>query len=150
MQQVKLSGSVTVAPPTVSDSTFPGGVYTGVLTTLPSPKQAPVYDSHTRNLNAPSDYVTLYGIGPADTVTKGNFLFIRTTSLIWFEVTFQNTPSNTVSEFPVMGTMLIEVPDLNAITLLRAKGTGYIEYCVTGNQLTRVEERGIKNGRVPS
>lgn len=134
MQQVKLDGSVSVAPPTVSDSTFPAGVYSSKLTTLPSPKQAPVYDSHTRNLSSPSAYTTLTGIGPNDTVTAGNFLYIRTTSLIWIEITFKQTPSDIVSEIPVMGTLIIEVSDTNAISLLRAKGSGYIEYCVTGNQ----------------
>jgi len=136
MQQVRLSGTFSIAPPTVSESTFPGGVFTGQLSTLPAPKQAPVYEAQNRNLNSANAYVGLSGVGPADSVTKGNTLYIRTSNLIWIRLTFSNLPSDIVSEIPVQGMLILEIPDNNALILLEAKGTGYIEYACTGNQLT--------------
>lgn len=133
--QLKVEGSFVASPPTVTDATFPGAVFNAKLQLLPSPKQSSVWSGDVKNLNSPSAYVTLSGLGPSDNVTRANTFYIRCTSPIYVRYTTVALPDPIVAEIPVQGLCILEFPDANAATLIEVKGTGFLEYFVSGNQL---------------
>lgn len=137
MGQVKLSLSLNIGPTSAGEDVFPGQEIDIASTTNPSPKTSQVRDSHTRNLNSASAFVALSGIGPDDTVTNANILYVRTTSPMRIRVTYKDLPADLVSVFVVQGTYFMEVPDSNPIILLEAMGVGFIEYATSGNQLLK-------------
>jgi hypothetical protein len=135
MGQVKLQGSVIIGPVVAGDDVFPGDILNVTLSTSVNPKPCQVWDGNTRSLNSPNAYAVLFGVGAIDTVTKGNFLVVRCVSPMMVRLTFSQLPVNIVSEFFVQGQMLIEIPDANPLIALEAKGSGFITYAVSGNQL---------------
>lgn len=138
MGQLVLSGSLTAGPAIVTDTTFPGAVSTVSLTSTPEPKPSQVCSGvKARNVNSPNAFIALSGVGPTDDVTQGDTLYFRCRSPMQIRVTFANPlvpMSPLVSVLPVNGTVLLEVPQNQYITLVEVQGVGQVEYLASGQQ----------------
>lgn len=136
--QLQLNGSLVVAPPMVTDTTFPESTSTISLTCTPSPKPSQVCSgAKQRNANSPNAFITLSGVGPADDVTQADTLYFRCRSPMQIRLTFYNpiNPSApVVSVTPVNGTYFAEYPQNQYLTLLEVQGSGQIEYLASGQQ----------------
>ena len=133
-----LQGSLTVSPPSVSETTFPGSVSDTLLSTTPSPKPSAVCSGiKSRNINSPSTFATLTGVGVGDDVSQGDTLYFKCRSPMVLRVTTANPilpGSPLVSLLPICGTIVWEVPQSSYITLLEVQGVGQAEYLVSGQQ----------------
>lgn len=133
--QVRLSGTMIAGPAQVSECwEFPSGTTTIPLALFPACKQFVVATGDQFvNLNSPSSFATLAGVGT--TVTRGHTLLVRTQTSISFRLTQQDpslTP--TVKVIPgVDGLLLLEFGVGFELSLLEAEGVGNVEYSVWGN-----------------
>lgn len=134
MGQLSLDGSVQVGPVSSGDNVFPSATSSVNLTSYPNPKPSLVDTGFTtRNVNSPSSFLALSGVGTGDTVTKGDTLYLKCLQKMRVRVTFADTPSDLVSVFIVVGTLVLEADQAsNYIKLLEVMGTGPIEYLVSG------------------
>ena len=130
MAQLQLDGTVTVGPTTSGSNTFPGAINTVSFSSM---KPAQVYSSDVRQVSSPSAYVALSGVGSTDTVTKANFLYIKTNAPMLIRTTMDDAPSDIVAAEWVQGTFIKEFPSNHELVLLEVQGTGTIEYFVSGN-----------------
>lgn len=134
-----LDGSINIGPTSGGSGGFPASQSSVALASTPSPKSSSVDSGFVvRNINSPSAFVALTGVGAADSVTQCDTFTIRCQSALRVRVTFSDTPSDLVSELVVMGTLLIEAPPQsntpapNYIKLIEVKGVGIIEYLASG------------------
>lgn len=136
MAQLRITGSLTCGPAIVTDNTFPAGSSTTEFTSTPSPKPSAVDTGlPTRQVNSPSSYTTLTGVGDTDTVTKADTLYLRTVSPMLVRLTFAQTGGpDLASEVPVHGLLLVEVPTAQYLKLVEVKGAGAVEYLASGQQ----------------
>jgi len=133
-----LAGSIVVGPAVVSETAFPGAVSTVQLDTTPDQKNSACNSGvKNRTINTPNAFITLSGVGPTDDVTQGDTLYFRSRSPVSVRLTFNNPlvpMSPTVSVIPVNGTLILEAPQSQYLTLLEVQGSGQIEYLVSGQQ----------------
>lgn len=134
MNSLQLSGTLTLNPQNASDGSFPSA-NTSVPFTLntggnskPSPADTGV--DH-RQVNSPSTYVTLGGIGAGDDVTAGDTLYIRTNVPMWIKCTYQGS-SAAPAEEPIKGLKIIELDPSFPLTKVEVKGSGLVEWFASG------------------
>lgn len=135
--QISLDGSFTVTPPGSGiGSSFPGGAVNMPMTLTPTPKQSLVRSGpDVRTINSSDAYVTLTGVGDDDAVTKANTLYLRNNGPMMVKLTFDSSPSADIeSEFPLYGTIVLECGDTKYLKKVEVKGSGTIEFFVSGNQ----------------
>ena len=135
MGQAELSGSIVFGPSAGGSGAFPSSTDTIQLETNPSPKQFnAATGTLSRQLNSPSAYLTLTGVGTTDTVQQCGLLYFRCDSGIKLRLTFTDPAggADIVSEIPVAGTLVLEPPSNGPIKLLEAKGSARIEYGASG------------------
>lgn len=131
---VVMSGSIIAGPQGSGDCGFPSGILNIVFSSFPAQKSAGAKTSNSKTLNSPSAYVALDGLGSAETVTQGNFLYLRTTSPLNIRLTTKaDSGPDVVAIIPLQGVMIIEFPTPNYLLLLEAKGVGLVEYFASGN-----------------
>jgi len=132
---VAINGTLIAGPPTASDSSFPAGVTNIVFGTNPGQKPAPVQTgAQVRQLNSPSTFVALDGVGVGETLIEGNTFYARTQSPMKYRITFKETPVDVVSVIYPKGLLIVEIDEQHPILLIEAMGVGTIEYYVSGNQ----------------
>lgn len=132
MGTVVLGGSIVLSPS--GDCGVPSGITNIQFAGFPQNKSATVSAYNTKSLNTPApSFFTLDGIGPSESVTQGNFLYIRTTSPIRFRFTSQGPSGDDVSVLTIQGVVLLEFNSANYLKLLEAQGVGTVEYLVSGN-----------------
>ena len=137
MAQVTISGSLSVAPATVTDSTFPAATSSVPLTTTPIPKVCAVDTGIQRgNINSPSSYAALSGVGASpETVTQGSILYVRCAVPMLFKLAFHNPlGADDEAVIPITGTVIMEFDPSRYLTALSVKGSGTIEWYVGGPQ----------------
>ncbi len=130
----ELSGNLR-AGPSQGGETFPSSSADVPLQLLSKQKAFNAATSVlVRQLNAASPaFVALDGLGPTETVTKGTLLYVRTQSPIVLRLTTSNPPgADVVAVVPVLGTVIMEFPDVRCLVLLEAQGTAMIEHFVCG------------------
>lgn len=129
---VNLQGNLIAGPPKSSGTTFPTGFVNVQFELTPPNKDASVQVYQQLNLASADAYATLPGVGT--TVTKGTFLYLRTTAKMMVRLTI-NKDDNTqeVSVLYVQGVHVLELPSQNYLELLEAQGVGVIEYFASGN-----------------
>lgn len=136
MGQLVLDGALTAGPSSSADGTFPGTTFNEPLFATPNPK---VFGACTgvlqRNFNSPGAFVTLSGVGAADTVQKGDTLYFKANAVIKLRITTVDPEggADLVSTIPVYGSLLIEVPITGYLKLVEAKGVGTIVYMASGS-----------------
>ena len=135
---VKITGQLTLGSQQACDSAFPAGLLQlsfGLVGGCPGTKAAPVSTYHTPNLNSPSAFATLDGVGSGESVTKANTLYFFSKTPVQLRLTTDDgLGGSVVATVPVYGLVLLEFPDTMFLKLLEAKGTGQLEYVASGNQ----------------
>jgi hypothetical protein len=133
--QLTLSGNLVAGPPLATSDSFPAArinlpirllegtlgysVATGIL---------------SRNLSSPLAYIALQGVGPADTVTKALFLYLKSDAAFSLRLTFDDgLGGDIVAVLP--STRLIagmQFDSMQFLKLIEAKGSAKLEYFVCG------------------
>jgi hypothetical protein len=131
---VNINGTLISGPPVASDSSFPSGVTNIVFGTQPPQKSANVQTQNVRQVNSPTAFVSLDGVGVGETLTQGNTFYARVQSPMQLRFTFDSTPTPIVSVIPVQGLYIFEADPSHPIILVEVMGSGTIEYFVSGNQ----------------
>jgi hypothetical protein len=130
-----LQGTLVSGPPRSASGTFPAGLVSIAFTLRPANKSAAVSVKAVRNLQSPSSYATLHGIGSGEDVAQANFLFVQTDNPIDIRITSDDgAGGSVVAVVSVNGLLMIEKPADKFIKLLEAQGTGVVEYFASGNQ----------------
>jgi hypothetical protein len=84
-------------------------------------------------VNAPSVYQTLEGVGVGRTVTRGNFLYFKCNTQLSLRLTTDDgVGGSVVSVVPVYGLVVLEIDDAKYLKLLEVLGSGLVEYLVSG------------------
>ena len=137
MGQIAINGTVLGGPVQVG-SGFPQAIFTTVLATNPSPKPFSVASGVlTRRIaQAAPGFVSLSGVGPTDTVQRGDLLYLRSDSQLLVRMS-QTDPLNPlgpalVRDLIVSGLLVVEFPSASPLVLLEAQGSATIEYLITG------------------
>jgi hypothetical protein len=139
MGQLAISGTVIGGPVTVGAAFgFPQAMFTTQLATTPSPKPFSAASGVlTRRLaTVPPTWATLTGVGPTDTVQRGDTLYLRSDSQVLLRLS-QVDPLNPsgpalVRQVYVQGLFICEFPQSSLLVLLEAQGSATIEYLITG------------------
>lgn len=137
MGQVLIQGSLTGGPPQQGVG-FPQAIFTTQLATTPSPKP---YSAATgvltrRIAQAAPGFVVLTGVGPDDTVQRGDTLYLRSDAQVLLRIS-QIDPLNPsgpalVRELLMSGLFICEFPPSSPLVLLEAQGAATLEYCISG------------------
>lgn len=137
MGQVLIQGSFTGGPPQQGVG-FPQAIFNTQLATTPSPKP---YSAATgvltrRIAQAAPGFVGLTGVGPTDTVVRGDTLYLRSDAQVLLRIS-QTDPLNPggpalVRELLISGLFICEFPPSSPLVLLEAQGSATIEYCISG------------------
>jgi hypothetical protein len=127
---LQFNGALILGPPSAGDCGFSDGTFSQ---SFGFTEPAAVSAQHTKNVNSPSAFVALDGIGV--TVTQATFFFLKTTSVFIVRITYKPLSGpDVVSTIPVMGPMLVKTPVDQYIKLVEVQGTGAVSYLATGNQ----------------
>ncbi len=131
---VTITGSLVAGPPQASDTAFPSGVTQIAFATQPTQKPAQVQTgAQVRQVQSPTVFVPLDGVGTGETLTQGTTLYVRVIGPMRLRATFADTPLDVVSELPAKGLLVFEVDEAHPLKLLEAKGSGTVEYFISGN-----------------
>ena len=139
MGQLQLSGNLTSGPPQGSEFSQ-GRMMINIALALKGGAGCKAFGSatgvQTRNLNSANAYVVLSGIGPDDTVTHGDTLYVFVPQPILVRLTTDDGQGgDVVSVIPVDGLMMIEFNQVRFLKLLEAQGVcNGVEYFVSGQQ----------------
>lgn len=136
MGQIKLDGSLSIGPVSSGDNAFPASTSLVQFASFPNPKPSLVDSGFTvRQMASPSAFVQLFGVGEDDAVTQADTLYFKCQQKMRVRVTFADTPDDLESELVVVGTLVLESDQsTNYIKKLEVKGTGPIEYLVSGQR----------------
>ena len=136
MGQLNISGALTSGPTSVSsEGAFPSAVFTVPLGWRGgSNKSAAVATGVlTQNLNSPSAFVKLAGVGPTAPVTQGDTLYFKSTSAIELRITTDDgAGGQEIYTLKPFGLFILEFSADKLLELLEAQGTGILEYFVSG------------------
>lgn len=128
-----ISGQLNLSPRSVDETSFPAGVLQVTLALAQSEKVASVHKAGVRSLSG-GGYVDLGGVGADQEVTKGTFLYLRTTAEMLVRVTTYDAGGDVVSAIPVKGLVILEFDPAKYLKLVEANGSGTIEHLVIGNE----------------
>jgi len=82
-------------------------------------------------VNNPSAYGALAGVGAGSTVTQATTLYVRTSTTMLLRLTFGST---VLADIPILGVFVMEFDPSKPLTLLEVKGAGAVEYYAAGSQ----------------
>jgi len=138
---VTLLGNLTAGPQGVCEGGFPSGVLQvafGLAGSCPGAGTKPAGKKFwtSQEINSPSTYTTLDGIGTGQSVTQVNTFYLRTTVQFLFRLTFADPAGgpDIVSIVPVAGLFILEPSSAGYLKQLEAQGQGKVEYFASGNQ----------------
>ncbi len=134
MGLLRLSGSLDAAPAAASEL-FPASSFSVPLAFLEVSKGYSVASGVLARALASGSFVPLQGVGPADTVTRGTFLYLKSNSAIDLRITTDDgSGGDVVAVLPPAGFFALELSASKYLKLLEAKGSATIEYFVSGTQ----------------
>lgn len=137
MGQVAINGTMQAGPVQVGAG-FPQAIYTTPLATsvVPKPFSTASGVMQRRVSVASPAFVTLQGVGPSDTVERGDLLYLRSDAPLILRLSNQDPLAPLgpplVVEVPVFGLVLLEFPASSPLVLLEAQGSATVEYAITG------------------
>lgn len=134
--QVQVSGSLVAGPASISDAQFPAGSLNIPLALSCTPKAYAVATGNVVNVQSPSSFEAIPGIGAGGIVTLGSTLYVKTSQQVLMQLTNANPAGGAalVSVIPVVGLQVMEFPSNGSLTGLAFEGSGTIEYWVGGSQ----------------
>ncbi len=135
MGRVNVTGAVDGGPESASAGVFPAARFMAPLSLKDSSGKQ--FNAATgvlvRNLQSPSAFVALDGVGAAATVTQGDFLYLKSDGPLDLRVTTDDGAGGTdVVVEPIHGLYVREFSSTKPLELLEAQGNAKIEYLVTG------------------
>lgn len=133
MGAASISGSLTFGPQPAG-GTFPNGSSSLQLGLIADQKPFDAASpAVTRSFDSPSAFASLGVVAESGPVVRCTVFYLRCESKLRVRVTFDDGVGGTYqSTFPLLGTILIEPPDDEAIVSVEVKGTSTIEYCAAG------------------
>lgn len=137
MGQVAISGTYQGGPVQVGAG-FPQAIFTTPLSTSVSPKPFSEASGvmQRRVAVASPAFVVLQGVGPTDTVVRGDLLYLRCDAGLILRLSNQDPLAPLgpplVVTIPVMGLVILEFPASSPLVLLEAQGSATVEYAITG------------------
>jgi hypothetical protein len=132
MSIVRVSATLAADPPSTGDSSFPSSSTTipfGLTGGINGKQAAAQTGAQSRLIASPSAFVELDGVGVNNTVPKGDTHYLRTSVVMSVRLTFLDLSTAVI---PVKGVLLIEYDPANPLTLLEVKGSGQVEWFVSG------------------
>ena len=133
MGQITVAATLIAAPAQSTDQQFPSGTTTIPFVTTPSPKTYNVDTGrNTAQVNSPSSFVALQGLGANGPVTQAHTVYIRTSVPMNVRLTYQG--GSALGPLPIQGVFFLEVPPATPLTLVEIEGSGTVEYYFAGNQ----------------
>ena len=133
--QLICQGVVACAPASSGDGGPPRGSTNIPFQTTPDPKDATVSTGDMScNVNSPSSYTTLPGVGALGPVTQGTFLSLFTEGPMLVRTTTYNAGGNVIAVEPVSGMKIVEYDPAAYLVLVEVQGTGPVEYFASGTQ----------------
>lgn len=136
MGMVTVSGALLAGPPSAGEG-FPAMLANAPLSLINSPKQMGVATGVlSRLVNQPSPaFGPLQGVGPTDTVTAGDLLYLKCDGLLILRVTTDDGSGGSVVELnPVHGLYVREFSTVRALKLLEVQGVARCEYFISGQR----------------
>lgn len=137
---VTLLGTLMAGPQGVCEGGFPSGllqVQFGLAGSCPGAGTKPASKKtwSSQDINSPSAYVAIDGVGTGESVTQANTVYIRTVVPMQIRATFANPEggADIVSIVPVLGLFILEPSAAGYVKLLEAKGQGKVEVFASGN-----------------
>jgi hypothetical protein len=128
-----LAATLIAGPQQVQDTQFPSATVNIPFGLLPTTKAYNVdTGTQTPQVNSPSVFVTLSGIGTGQTVTQALTLYVRCLIPMQIRLTFSGDATPKV--IYLQGVLLLEASVAAPITLLEAMGAGQVEFWASGNQ----------------
>ena len=138
MGQLTIGGSLAAGPPQGVNNGFPGGRITIPLS-FGQGTDGLAFNVATgilsRNVQSLSSFVPLQGVGDTDTVTKGAFLYFKSSTDIELRITLDDGVGGdkVIDGITVNGGPFIwPFSSSKFLKLLEAKGSGQVEYFVCG------------------
>lgn len=133
MAQVSISGAITGGPPVAGEG-FPASLFNTSLAFLINPKGFSVGTGIlARQLNSPSGFATLTGVGASDTVTHGDTLYFKCNGAVTLRLTQDDgIGGSAVHDIDVQGLVVLEFPSTKYLKSMSAQGSCQIEYFVSG------------------
>lgn len=138
MAKVELEGGrLTIGPPCATDC-CPGvdGAEISLPFCIKLDAAAVACPGAPRTIASPAAFITLSGVGPADSVTQGTFLYVMTDAEITLRITTDDGSGGTTVETPITvppGLALVrQFPATKPLELLEVKGSGRITYAACG------------------
>lgn len=148
MGQIVVQGTVLGGPTTIGAG-FPQALFTTILATNPTPKPFSLASGViSRRLAVASPaFAPLQGVGPTDTVQRGDFLYFRSDSQVLLRLS-QTDPLNPLNpplqrELYVNGLVIIEFPQSSPLVLLEGQGSATLEYLITGQLLSIIDTKHL-------
>lgn len=137
MGRAVLSGNLTVGPGAVTEGVFPS-MRADVQIAFIDGSQGKSAERATgilsRQINSPAAFVELQGVGPTDTVTQGNTLYLKSNAPVDLRLTRDDgAGGQDVTETPgVHGLFVVEFSTTKPLELLEIRGSATIEYLICG------------------
>lgn len=128
MGTINLNGNLVAGP--AGASAFPGGAGSYSLATSPDPKPFSVTAQGVKQLNSPSAYQTLPGVGAGSDVTGADFVYIKANAPVLVRLTQAGLGSPAIVQ--VQGMLIMEFPANALCTLIEVEGSATVEYLATG------------------
>lgn len=138
MGSSSLTGSLIGGPPNSGGSSFPEAQFIAQLGLTPSPK---VWSAASGVLQrqvsqAAPGFLALSGVGPTDTVQRGDTLYFRSNGPVVLRLSYVD-PTNPLGPplqavVPVQGLLLQEFSTPSPLVGLEVQGSAQIEYLITG------------------
>jgi len=131
--QVVLTAQLVIGPGQVSDSYFPSGSTTIPIFLNPTPKTYAVDTGPQRpQVNSPSAFVALSGIGSGQTVTQASYFYFRCQTPVQLKITYLGDATQYIRY--VNGVVMEECDPTHPITSVQIQGSGQVEYWACGLQ----------------
>lgn len=137
MGRAILTGNLTAGPTAVTEGVFPS-MRADVQLAFIDGSQGKSAERMTgvlsRQINSPSAYVPLQGVGPTDTVTQGNTLYLKSNAPVNIRITQDDGSGGTdVTEMlGVHGLVVREFSTIYPLELVEIQGSATIEYFFSG------------------
>lgn len=137
MGRVVVSGNLQAGPNVVSEGVFPSMQATAIIA-LREGSQGKSADRMTgvlsRRINSAAAFVPLQGVGPTDTVTQGDFLYLKCDNAIDLRLTVDDGAGGqtVITLEGIRGLVILEFDTTQPLELLEAQGVTALEYFVSG------------------
>jgi len=131
---VQLAARLSLGPvDVVTDATLPSGLTSIQFGLRPSKKSALASSGSVRTISSPSSYVSLDGVGTGESVTQGNFIYLRTSVPMLLRLTTYSSGGDVTAILPIDGIFAMEFDRTRYLKLVELQGAGTVEWLITGD-----------------